>query len=125
MILQGHLPHDLTPRPLPGIAPVGNGPWLLVDAAYAGPMAERCRLLRDHRDEVVSLQPSAREAATELLETVLATLPDGFHVGTGVTCPDGRFVEIAWTDPLGTLGQIVQEDAELLNDSVASISIDN
>ena len=53
--------------------------WLIVDEAYAGQMALRDRLLAERRDAVLALLPGAEAAAAEVLETVLAHLPDGFR----------------------------------------------
>ncbi|MCR9275016.1 MULTISPECIES: heme-dependent oxidative N-demethylase family protein [Mameliella] len=116
MILQDRIPYDVTaPRPLPGIAPLDPSEWLIVDEAYAGQMAERRRLLADSRNEVLALSSGAVPAAEELLETVLAALPDGFsRAEDSVLCPDGARVALDRTDPLGTLGRIVQEDLCLM-----------
>lgn len=116
MILQTRIPYDvLTPRRLPGVAPFEMADWLHVDEAYAGQMAERVRLLSERRSEVLRLDPDAHAAAAELLDTVLAHLPEGFvSEGLRVACPDGRVVEIDRADPLGTLGHIVQEDLCLM-----------
>lgn len=116
MILQDRIPYDIHQAPkLPGIKPFDPAEWLQVDEAYAGQMAERRRLLDTRRAAVLALDPQAMPAAQELSEKVLAALPEGFTVTeTAVQCPDG--VEIAWdaTDPLGTLGRIVQEDLCLM-----------
>ncbi|WP_300535187.1 DUF3445 domain-containing protein [uncultured Mameliella sp.] len=116
MILQDRIPYDVTaPRPLPGIAPLDPSDWLIVDEAYAGQMAERRRLLSDHRDEVLALSVGAIPAAEELLETVLGSLPDGFsRAEDSVSCPDGARIALDRADPLGTLGRIVQEDLCLM-----------
>ena len=116
MILQDRIPYDVTaPRPLPGIAPLDPAHWLIVDEAYAGQMAERRRLLSDHRDEVLALSVGAIPAAEELLETVLGSLPDGFsRAEDSVSCPDGARIALDRADPLGTLGRIVQEDLCLM-----------
>lgn len=112
MILQTHIPYDPRDRrPLPGIRPLGDAPWLLVDDAYAAQMAERDRLVLGRRETVIALDPDARAAADELLEAVLAALPDGFGVSGGqVRRPDGIDVPLDRGDPLGTLGRLVQED---------------
>ena len=116
MILQDRIPYDVTaPRPLPGIAPLDPADWLIVDEAYAAQMAERRRLLTERRDEVLALFAAAVPAADELMETVLAALPDLFLRGdNSVLCPDGARVSLDGADPLGTLGQIVQEDLCLM-----------
>lgn len=116
MILQTRLPYDVTrPRPLPGIQPLGDAPWALVDEAYAGQMALREELLDTSRDDVLALDPDAMPAALELLDTVLAELPEGFaRTGARITCPDGRAVAVNRADPLGTLGRLLQEDLCIL-----------
>ncbi|MFD1341780.1 heme-dependent oxidative N-demethylase family protein [Litorisediminicola beolgyonensis] len=116
MILQTHIPYDPRDRRrLPGIQPLGDAPWLLVDDAYPAQMAERDRLIAGQREAVIALDPDARPAADELLETVLASLPDGFSLSGGQACrPDGVEVPLDRGDPLGTLGRLVQEDLCLI-----------
>lgn len=116
MTLQERLPFDLsTSRPLPNIGPIAMSDWLLVDEAYAGQMADRERLLNTNRDAVLALSERARPAADELLEVVLAHLPEGFsRDGARVTRPDGTQVTLDREDPMGTLGRLVQEDFCLL-----------
>ncbi|MEL6463326.1 MAG: DUF3445 domain-containing protein [Pseudomonadota bacterium] len=115
-ILQRHLPDDMTTsRHLPGVQPE-RGLWLRIDDAYAAQMARRDHLLSERADKVLYLDPSARGAAEELLDTVLAALPVlGFDVGVDtVTCPDGRKVGIARAAPLRTLGRMCQNDFVLM-----------
>ncbi len=116
MILQQSLPYSVSPAPrLPGIAPCDMADWLHADDAYAGQMAERAHLLRSQRDAVLSVLPEAEEAAQELFDTVLAHLPTGFtRAADHVLCPDGRRVPLDRSDPLATLGCIVQEDLCLM-----------
>ena len=116
MILNRTIPYDpLSPRPLPGITPVGPEGWLLCDEAYDGQLAEKARLLRGARDKVLWLDPSAQPIAQELLSEVLNALPQGFSGdGKDVICPDGRLVTPDFDDPLASLGQLVQEDFCLL-----------
>lgn len=74
-ILQTRLPYaEADRRPLPGIQPLDPGEWLIADDAFAGQMAERARLLAGMRDKVVALTPEGAEAASELMESVLAYL---------------------------------------------------
>ncbi|SEQ65235.1 Protein of unknown function [Thalassovita taeanensis] len=117
-ILQNTIPYDVhSPRPLPGIAPLPPKDWLLIDEAYGPQMAERTRLLRDHRAAVLRLDETARPAAEELLEVVLEQLRQraDFSVQAGqVVRPDGQLVQIDRADPLATLGQLVQDDLCLL-----------
>ncbi|WP_137701968.1 heme-dependent oxidative N-demethylase family protein [Marimonas lutisalis] len=119
MILQKRLPYDpLSPRPLPGIAPLDVADWIRIDEAYAGQMKERERLIAEKRDAVIALDESARAAAEELLDTVLAAVLEkpGFAQEAGVVMrPDGGAVKIDRADPLGTVGRLVQEDFCLLD----------
>ncbi|WP_425101251.1 heme-dependent oxidative N-demethylase family protein [Tropicibacter sp. S64] len=115
-ILNTRCPYDpLTPKPLPGIAPLDAAHWLQANEAYAAQLAEKSRLLRTRRDDVVWLDPAHLGAAQELLDTVLTMLPEGFaRDGESVLCPDGRRVTPDRSDPLGTLGALVQEDLCLM-----------
>jgi dimethylamine monooxygenase subunit A len=109
----------LQPRALPGVQPV-RGPWLHLDEAYAGQMAQREALLADRRDAVFWQMPEALEPAQELLDHVLDMLPAlGFAVADGdVHCPDGRRVVVRRDAPLLTLGRLVQCDLCLLDRGV-------
>lgn len=116
MILQTTLPYDVSaPRPLPGISPLGEAPWLLVDEAYNAQMAERLRLMSEHRTDVIATDAPNPVALDRMMDATLAHLPPGFHRSdAAVTCPDGRSVRIDRADPFGTLGQILQNDVCLL-----------
>ena len=115
MILQSQLPYDARQeRALPGVRPL-EGDWLLVDDAYAAQMAERARLIEKDAAAVHALDESARAAAEELLDTVLAALPEGFvQDGGEVTRPDGVRVALDHSNPLITLGHLVPEDLCLM-----------
>ncbi|SLN45714.1 hypothetical protein ROA7450_02218 [Roseovarius albus] len=118
-ILQSSTPYDVENlRSLPGIAPLNAEDWLLTDDVYAAQMAERTRLLRTQREDVLALRPEGREAAEELLQHVLDWLiinGQGFAVSGGqVLRPDGVVVNVDRADPLGSLGHIVQDDFCLL-----------
>lgn len=111
-ILQRHLPQDMrTARALPGVRPE-TGPWLRVDEAYGAQMARREALLGRVPQDVVYLDPAALPAAQELLAKVCDALPGlGYAVeGAGVTCPDGRKVEVSSTTPMHSLGRLCQAD---------------
>ncbi|MFY0633010.1 MAG: DUF3445 domain-containing protein [Vannielia sp.] len=102
---------------LPGVAPMDMARWLVVDDAYGAQMAERERLLRERRAEVVALEPGREALAGEALEMVLAHHAERAAwrlEGGAVLCPDDRRVEIDRADPLGTLGRLVAEDICLL-----------
>jgi hypothetical protein len=118
VILQTSLGYDPTrPRPLPGIAPLDPQDWIIVDDAHAGQMAERGRLLRDRRPQVLALDPLAMPAALELLDAVVAVLEargDHLMTSSGLRRPDGVTVPLDRTDPMGTLGHLVQQDLCLM-----------
>lgn len=116
-ILQTSLPFALDPaRRLPGVGPLDVQDWLLVDEVYGAQMALRTKLLRTRRSEVLALTDKGQDAAQEVLDVVLDELarrPE-YQVGARVRCPDGRCVPVAPDDPLGTLGELVQEDLCLM-----------
>ena len=118
VILQKHLPQmpwmsPVTAR-LPGIQPVKDGDWLRLDEAFTEQMAERDRLIREHRDAVHALLPEAEPAALELLRMIVEQeLPrlGGYQISNGeVVRPDGQRVLLDEAEPLVTLGRLVQED---------------
>lgn len=116
-VFQTVLPQDmLQSRALPGVQPV-RGPWLHLDEAYAGQMAQREALLTARRDAVLWSTPEALEPAQELLDHVLGMLPAlGFAIADGrAHCPDGRHVALRRDAPLLTLGRLVQCDLCLLD----------
>ncbi len=117
IILQKALPSEMEgPTGLPGMAPATAHDWLRVDEAYGAQMQRRLDLLQTQRDEVLWMDPSAQDAACEVLEEALNLLPDmGFEQSADrVTCPDGRVVTLNRSAPLLTLGQLVQQDICLL-----------
>ncbi len=118
-IFQQTVPFDVTTRPLPGIRPAHPVDWILVDEAFAPQLAYRTTLLQTRRDVVHMLTEGARPAAHELLDlaiTTFARTPDlGFRADQGnVTRPDGATIDINHDEPLGTLGQLLQEDLCIL-----------
>ncbi|WP_298801756.1 DUF3445 domain-containing protein [uncultured Lentibacter sp.] len=121
MILNQSIPYDpLSPRPLPGISPLDPKEWLRVDETYAAQLAEKARLVAECREAVLALDETARPAAEELLDLVVAALSekDGFvhHQGT-LRCPDGRLVALDRGDPMLTLSQLTQDDFCILQKS--------
>ncbi|QUJ77308.1 DUF3445 domain-containing protein [Sulfitobacter albidus] len=117
LILQHSLPPEMrAPSRLPGTAPAASDDWLRVDDAYAGQMARRIDLLETRAAEVLFLDPTALGAAREVLAQARHLLPGlGFEDGPdGIRCPDGRLVVADQSDPLGTLGRLVQEDICLM-----------
>lgn len=120
-VLQSRLPFCpwMDPRTarLPGILPVEAGDWLRVDDAFAGQMAERDRLIADRPEIVHGMLDSARPAADELYACVLERLArtEGYELrATEVRRPDGVVVPLDPTQPLVTLGRLVQEDLCLM-----------
>lgn len=120
-ILQDRLPlhpwADPVTRRLPGIQPVQGRDWLRVDEVYAAQMALRDRLIAAQPQVVHALLPEARPAADELYATVLDWLrgESGFSVTDhSVTRPDGVTVALDASEPLLTLGRLVQQDLCLM-----------
>ena len=113
-ILQSHIPYDVTQdKPLPGIAPLGKDSWIHIDTAYEGQLRRKGELMRDCRDEILMLDPSAQDAAEELLGAVCSELVarHGFEsTADGVIRADGTKVAVDCEDPLAALSALVQED---------------
>ncbi|MFT3689275.1 heme-dependent oxidative N-demethylase family protein [Paenirhodobacter sp.] len=107
---------DPRTRRLPGVVPVGMADWLEVDDAYAGQMALRDDLIARHPGRVLALDETARPAAEELFDLVLAHLPAGFTQGATIRRPDGLSVTPDRARPLETLGRLVQEDLCLMRE---------
>lgn len=122
LILQTTLPFApwMDPRTnrLPGVLPLEGDDWLRVDEAFAAQMAERDRLIREVPDLVHALLPQGVAAAQELYGCVLARLATetGYAVGAdAVQRPDGVSIPLDQSQPLLTLGRLVQEDLCLLD----------
>lgn len=122
VILQNTLPFApwMDPRTnrLPGVLPLEGDDWLRVDEAFAAQMAERDRLIREVPDLVHALLPQGVAAAQELYRCVLARLATeaGYAVGAdAVQRPDGVSIPLDLSQPLLTLGRLVQEDLCLLD----------
>lgn len=120
-ILQSRLPfapwRDPRTSRLPGIIPCPPEGWITRDDAFAAQMAERARLLSAAPERVHALLPEGRAAADELYAAVLARLAqdDGYRIGReAVTRPDGVTVPLDPSQPLMTLGRLVQEDLCLM-----------
>ena len=113
-IFQKQLPYDTKRgKLLPGISPLSPQKWLILDEAYAEQMQERERLIKRKRGAVIALDAQAMEAAVELLENTLDFLPnlgDFKQIEETIKCPDGRSVQIDISDPMATLGKLVQND---------------
>lgn len=98
---------------LPGIQPADPDSWINADEAFSGQMAERDRLIDAHEAEVHCLLPPARDAAVEVLGLATSLLKhrEGYRVGREhVLRPDGVEVRVDASQPLLTLGRLVQED---------------
>lgn len=116
-ILQKTLPHFPWMEPplarLPGVVPLEGEDWLIADDAFAGQMARRDGLLAQRPDQVHALLPGAVPAAQELYHLVLDSLsrhPAYQLRATDATRPDGVTVPLDRSQPLKTLGRLVQED---------------
>lgn len=111
-ICQSGLPYDVdVSRRLPGTAPLNPADWMITDDAFAEQMAERTRLIETRPDEVIATTAGSEEAQSELLEVVLASLPNGYDIDhNNVLRPDGVRVSIDRPRPLETLGRLVQCD---------------
>ena len=120
-VLQTCLPYTPWSDPrlsrLPGMVPLDMADWIVTDEAFAGQMALRDRLITGRRAEVLQVDPSAEDAAGELLDLILthiAAMP-GYQIGAKtVRRPDGVSVPLDRADPLATAGRLVQEDLCLL-----------
>lgn len=102
-------------RRLPGTVAVGADDWVLVDDAYPAQMVLRERLLETRRSDVVSEGSDGAGAAA--LDAVLGLLARRTEFGVGVDAavrPDGRRVRIDRSEPLATIGRLLQEDLCLL-----------
>ncbi|MDF0600525.1 DUF3445 domain-containing protein [Psychromarinibacter sp. C21-152] len=102
---------------LPGTDRTDPEAWLWEDECFSPQMALRDRLVAARPETVLACQPEAREAAGELLETVLGWLPERPRYGVGdgqVTRPDGVAVPVDRTRPMATLARLVQDDLCLL-----------
>jgi dimethylamine monooxygenase subunit A len=120
-ILQSRLPFlpwmDPRTQRLPGIVPVEGDDWLRIDDAFAGQMAERDRLIANQLPAVHALLPGAEAAAAELYARVLAKLAaeESYRIGAhSVLRPDGIEVPLDESQPMITLGHLVQEDLCLM-----------
>lgn len=106
-------------RRLPGTKPLNMADWLVVDDAYAAQMALRDHLIRDMPDRVHGMTDQAKNAASETYNLILPLLPAmGFTLAAqSATRPDGVTVALDATQPLLTLGRLVQEDLCIMQDN--------
>ena len=102
---------------LPGVQPIAMADWLQVDEAYTAQLARKAQLLATMPEAVLALKPSARDAAGELLDLVLAQLHARSYyriTGDDLIRPDGISTLIELGKPLETLASIIQEDVAIL-----------
>ncbi|WP_406649750.1 DUF3445 domain-containing protein [Aliisedimentitalea scapharcae] len=110
-IVQERIPYDVSgSHRLPGVRPLSMDQVIVRDEAFVGQMAERDRVLQTRRHDVVALQDGAKAAADELLDLVLNLAYPAQAGAAVVRRPDTKSVSIDRTDPLGTVGRLVQED---------------
>ena len=107
------------PEPrLPGTGPLAVADWLdMPRADTPAQFAERDRLIAGRRDEVIACLPEGEATAAELvamLKAHLAGLAEWEPAVDGIRRPDGAAVALDRTDPLGTVGRLIQEDMCLL-----------
>jgi hypothetical protein len=110
-----------------GVAAIDARDWFEIGEDYAAQMAEKQRLVREHRAEVLQALPQAKAPARELLAAVsnwcFETHPDRFRRDGGdALSPDGRRV-VAGTPPLEAAALLVQEDLCLLQPDEAGTLI--
>ncbi len=102
---------------LPGVQPMAQGDFLRRDEAFAGQMALRDGLIADKRAAVHGLMDTATEAANELYDLVIAKISEdaGYQIGAAFAVrPDRVRVDLDRSNPLITLGRLVQEDLCIL-----------
>jgi dimethylamine monooxygenase subunit A len=114
-----HLPFEAGPfRMAMGLVACPMAEWLEIDARYHYEMAERRDLLATRRAEVFAACPGSELARTEVLELLVAHLPqrypawfqrDGNLLHNALTGEHWDVVNPAH-DPLELAGRLVQED---------------
>jgi len=116
-----HLPFDPGPyRMAMGLVTVPESEWFEIDSRYSADMAERARLLAEHRDAVYGAEPGSDGARAEALAMIADHLtglhPDWF--ARDGTVLDNRLTGEKWDaaahDPLEIAGRLVQEDLCLI-----------
>lgn len=105
-----------------GIKALDLAEWIEVDERFAAQLAERRRLLDEHRADVFAALPESAPAQQETLELLLDHLPERFperyrringEIENRTTSE--RFAIAAWDDaPLALAGRLVQEDLCLM-----------
>ncbi|MEO0931836.1 MAG: DUF3445 domain-containing protein, partial [Pseudomonadota bacterium] len=98
---------------LPGVRPIEPDGWIIRDDVFTRQMALRDDLIAERPREVHALLPAALPAAVECYDAMLVTLQkdSGYEFSTTeVARPDGITVALDRTQPLLTLGRLVQAD---------------
>jgi len=121
MILHKSVPHYPWTQPalarLPGVQPLQGRDFLRRDEVYGAQMALRDQLIAQKTAAVHALLPQAQDAASELFDLICGVLADdlGYRIGQDQALrPDGVTVPLDKTNPLLTLGRLVQEDLCIL-----------
>ncbi len=102
---------------MPGMEPLGQLDWIVVDDGYSAQLREKARLFETQRQTVSETLRDADAAVNEVLEQVLVLLQEraDFSVsGNRVVRPDGEIVEVDSEDPLLTISKLIQEDICIL-----------
>jgi len=105
-------------RRLPGIQPLHPDDWIIRDETFASQMRLRDALLAHRPKDVHALRPEANAAAQECLDLVLEALrddPEYTATQNVITRPDGVAVPLDRTQPMVTLGRLVQSDLCLMH----------
>lgn len=121
MIFQTTMPHypwmDARLARLPGVLPLAAGDFLRRDDAFAAQMALRDRLIAQKPTAVHALMVQANDAAQEIYDIVLHKISAdaGYQLDTDSAMrPDGVTIKLDASNPLLTLGRLVQEDLCIL-----------
>jgi hypothetical protein len=112
-----------------GLVAIPDSGWIEIDDEYPAHLAERRRLLAEHRPAVIAATPGSEPAQQELLAVLATHLtrhhPEWFRA-------DGAWLEnrlsdercdLATDDPLALAGRLVQEDFCLLREEAGSLSL--
>jgi len=116
-----HLPFEPGPyRMAMGLVTAAEPGWFEIDALYPAEMAERRRLLADHRAEVFGAMPGSGAARAETLAAIadhLTRVHPAWFERDGATLHNrlaGEHWAVAAHDPLELAGRLVQEDLCLI-----------
>lgn len=87
--------------------------WIQFDSAYQQQVEEKCRLIAENREAVISLLPEAGEPVQEVLEFLkdhLVTYHGAVKTGDVLALPQKTPVKLDESDPFLTIAQLCQED---------------